>query len=162
VDSAFFDNISVLFHPDRIRRRCYILTDKDVDFTSTKEHQRAEKLGLTRYNNLIVLKGKNSFIHPFFVYNTFEIQLPHHPLRILKEILKEKLIYDRDSKISEVSNSLDSTNAEDRYTAIMKCVNYVSKGWFAVLLVDFCDKNSRTLSYPYYIESAFKEMRAEK
>ena len=77
-------------------------------------------------------------------------------------MLKEKLIYVQDSKIAEVSNSLDSTNAEDRYTAIMKCVNYVGKGWFAILLVDFCDKNNRTLSYPDYIENAFKEMRAEK
>ena len=162
VDSAFFGNISVLFHPDRIRRICYILTDKDVDFTSTKEHQRAEKLGLTRYNSLTTLKGTNSLIHPFFAENTFEIQLMDKNISTLKEMLKEKLIYVQDSKITEVSSNLDSSNPEDRYTAIMKCVKNIGKGWFAILLVDFCDKNNRTLSLPDYIKDAFKEMRAEK
>jgi len=160
VDSAFFDKIAILFHEDRIRRNCYILTDKDTDFTKDKKRSRAERLGKTRHENLT--KIKNNLIYPFFAENTFEIQLMDKNIDTLKKILNEKLIYTEDSKISEITNSLDSTDDEDRYKAIMKCVNYVGKGWFAILLVDYCEKNSVKLSLPEYIENAFKEMRAEK
>jgi len=158
VDSAFFDSLAILFHPMRINRKCCILTDKDTDFTTNKERSKAENLGLARYNKLNELQKENSLIAPYFAENTFEIQLLDKNIDTLVNILNEKLIYVDEATIEKRKNELKSANNETRYTSILRCVEYIGKGWFAILFVDYCRNNSIDVSLPEYIKKAFEEL----
>ena len=157
-DSAFFGNIAMLFHAERINRRCFILTDKDTDFTKGKENSRAEQLGLSRFNSLEELKKGNELISPFFAENTFEIQLLDKNIDVLISIVNDKLIYTQESKVEEVVNNLVSKDMETRYDSILRCVEYIGKGWFAILFVDYCRKKELEVKLPKYIKQAFEEM----
>lgn len=158
VDSAFFDHIAVLFHPLRIKRMCCILTDKDSDFTANKENSESEKRGLSRYNKLTELRNGNNLIFPCFAENTFEIQLLDMNVDALIIMLDKNLIYVDKPTIEKRKGELKSATSEVRYKSILKCVNHLGKGWFAILFVDFCRENNVCVSLPKYIELAFEEL----
>jgi putative ATP-dependent endonuclease of OLD family len=158
VDSTFFLPISQLFHEERINRKCYIITDRDKDYTSSKENADSDKIGITRMKDLLLQQNNNSCIIPSFALNTFEIQFYKKNIDILKRMLDTKLIYKQEARIVEIKGNLDSDNNEDVCKAIMKCVMHVKKGWMALTLIDYCETNAIIPQIPHYIGKVFKKV----
>ena len=84
MDSAFFEHISNLFHPERIRKHCAIITDLDTsivplpdDEVNDSKYQRScrnsQNSGLIRKGKLDEHTKDNDFISAFYANHTFEV-----------------------------------------------------------------------------------------
>ena len=85
VDGTVFSHISKLFHEDRIRNYCAILTDLDAPFLEEKTEYADEdyikglinagESGALRQNDLLDACKDNEFLSSFFAQNTIETEL---------------------------------------------------------------------------------------
>jgi len=157
MSSAFFDHVSSLFSDNRLQRPCAILTDGDAPFvdlpidpsTDDKEqaHARhAQQSGIQRRQALEVSTNGNPWVEPFFAECTFEVDFIHaanaaEVIRTLDEIYIDA---------AAVARSRDALNsAEDGIAAteILRLAARQGKGWFAVLLAEQLDFETRIPSY---------------
>ena len=69
-------------------------------------------------------------------------------------------IYIQESKINEIKIKLDSLSTYEKCETIMKCVEHCKKGWMALKLIDYCNKESIIPEIPEYIENCFKEVKS--
>ncbi|OWK18964.1 hypothetical protein AJ88_46735 [Mesorhizobium amorphae CCBAU 01583] len=87
IRSTGFENVAVLFHDQRIRKRCSIVTDLDAAFidtdpnpadapplaTAKKRALGSQKAGISRRAALGEFAKDNPWVQPFFASHTFEV-----------------------------------------------------------------------------------------
>jgi putative ATP-dependent endonuclease of OLD family len=158
MDSTFFDPIAKMFHEQRIKRNCFIITDRDKDYTQVGSRNKAEKNGKEREDKLVAVEKDNPYIKVFFAENTFEIQLLLANISVLKGMVENKFVYVRAKEINEVLENLKSDQSSVLAETIMRCVEFVKKGWFALALIDYCNKNGLEMELPQYINDVFEKV----
>jgi putative ATP-dependent endonuclease of the OLD family len=161
IGSTGFENIGKLFHEDRIRKKCAILTDLDKSIqplptdptrdTDLQKHCRASaKSGEERKARLMRFRRDNPFIGIFFAVHTFEVDLllngnSYEFTNCLERIFaKNETI--QTSKLKLESDSVEIAGAE-----ILRIANVYGKGWLALLAADQIVYNT---FFPEYILSA--------
>lgn len=154
IDGCFFDNISLLFHKDRLKRKCSILTDEDRKINNEERNQKEQNLRIEKLQNL---HQNNEYVNVFTNMYTFEIELYSKNIELFIEYLKENDIYRRDFEkmISELRG-----NKEIIYNRILKVAKQVGKGWLALNFIEWLSQKEKDIIkkfvIPDYIIDALK------
>lgn len=143
MDSAFFEHISNLFHPDRIRKHCAIITDLDAsieplpddeadDDIYQKSCRNSQKSGVARKGKLDEHAKDNDYIRAFYANYTFEVDFVGADNLIeLKEVLRS--IYQRQASIHKSIGLLDNCEVRIYGKEILRLADKVGKGWLSLL-----------------------------
>lgn len=157
IGSTGFENVARVFHSDRIKKNCAILTDLDssivtlpanpVDDNEYQKHCRAsQKSGEERKTRLTDFCKGNAYLAPFYSKNTFEVDL------LLNGNSKEYVncldkIYSRAADILVVKAKLENISSEISGVEILRIADKVGKGWLALLVADQFNYNSHIPKY---------------
>lgn len=157
MDNCFFEKISKLFHSDRLRKKCSIITDLDKDFDGSQSDK--EKLSKNRVENLNMLHTDNKFVRVYTNDYTFEIELYSNNLELLKKYVKDRKIYTKN--IEDILKELDeSTNDIIKYRRILLIANKIGKGWLSLDFIEWLKEQDKNLIdkivIPNYIIEALK------
>jgi putative ATP-dependent endonuclease of OLD family len=147
IRSTGFENVAQLFHDDRIRRKCSIITDLDdaicntsiVDGDTEKEikyKQRVEKSkksGLERKTKLDKFVKGNNWLDVFYAKHTFEVDFVLNDnawevVRIIKQVYK-----DEDTQ-KLAKKELESKDAAIFGRRVLTMAKQEGKGWFSIML----------------------------
>lgn len=157
MDSAFFECISKLFHKDRIRRNCSIITDLDKsivplpknpddDNDEQKSCRASQDSGRDRKNKLDIHVFDNQYVSVFYAENTFEVDFirADNSIEVVKALPK---IYTKDTNITRSTSKLKSNDLETYGREILRLANKEGKGWFALLLSEAVSSNTYIPKY---------------
>lgn len=151
--STEFRNIANIFHPERIKKRCAIITDEDKSITGVPDY--AEKLGRLRRLKLNKYKRSNPFISVHFAEYTFEVELIRSGNSPYFKPIIEKSYIGTHHKTIKAKNehlaNIDSHNVNEYGHAALQIAKREQKGWFAIQL---CDKIDYKFIIPEYILKA--------
>lgn len=156
IGSTGFENVARIFHPDRIKKNCAILTDLDKsivklpadsnDDDDYQKHCRAsEKTGGERKIRLTDFCVGNEFLKPFYSENTFEVDflMNSNSHKFVNCIDK---IYKKPAYIKKVKDKLKDNSVEIAGVEVLRIAKKYGKGWLALLV-------SEQLLYNTYIPS---------
>jgi len=157
MDSAFFEHVAIVFHDDRIRRRCAIVTDHDQPFfelpaspdddNDEEKHARAAaKSGANRYAALNDLSAKSSWISAFFADHTFEVDFleASNAFEICKVV---EDIYSQAAAKQKASKAIENDELAVSGREVLRLAGKLGKGWFALLLAEKLKVNTYIPSY---------------
>jgi len=155
IRSTGFENVALLFHDDRIRKRCAIITDLDAAFIDTtavdddsaalkkakKKAIGSQTKGLARKEALNDFVGLGQWIETFFTRHTFEIGFisAGNAEKVVK-IVED--VYEKPTTKANAKNDLRSDDISRYGTRVLTMAKNQGKGWFAVLLGDAIDSDT--------------------
>ncbi len=151
--STGFKNIANIFHENRIRKKCSIVTDEDKSITGVENE--AQRKGANRKLELIDYSNSNSYISPFFGEHTFEVELIKcGNSSYFKPIITRSYegMHHRtvEARTNHLTN-IESSNVSEYGDAALKIAEREGKGWFALQL---CDQIDYKFIIPDYILKA--------
>ena len=148
VRSTGFENLALLFHNQRIKKRCAIITDLDRSITG--KVTKAHKLGLSRKEKLRGLKKRSKWIGSFFAEHTFEIEfIKAGNVDAILSTIKDVYVYNATIKISE--EDIKSDDIKKYGKRILTMAENKGKGWYAILLSKYI---TPSICIPKYILDA--------
>ena len=166
IRSTGFENVAVLFHDERVRKRCSIITDLDAAFIHTdpdandeenvakakKKALNSQARGLARRGTLVEFSKDNPWIEPFFANHTFEVDFvgAGNSLKIVS-VLNE--VYKDAATIAAAKAELESQNVAEFGSRVLTIADREGKGWFAILLGRVVDH--RTIIPNYILKAIF-------
>lgn len=131
IRSTGFKNVAQIFHEDRIKRRCSIITD--LDKAIEEKDKGAEKKGSERKKKLYIFSKDNEWIKIYCAEYTFEVDfVAERNEHEVKQLISE--IYTDTKTINKAKNDIDSEEAIDYGKRVLTMANNVGKGWFAIML----------------------------
>lgn len=155
VRSTGFENLAQLFHNQRIKKKCAIITDLDASITGQKTE--ASKRGKTRKEKLDALKKRNKWIGAFYAAHTFEIDFLEADNReIVLSTIKD--VYVNKDTILKSENDIKSTDIKKYGKRILTMADHVGKGWYAILLSNYI---TPVTYIPHYILDAILFVKSE-
>ncbi|WP_447832477.1 ATP-dependent nuclease [Aeromonas salmonicida] len=164
IGSTGFSNVSVLFHEDRIRRRCSIITDLDAAFMDPAPQLgddpdtvkfrakllRSQISGAARKVELDAQTNGNTWLQPFYANNTFEVDfVACGNARLVIASVND--VYTQPAKRAQSIVELNSINPAQFGRRVLTMANYEGKGWFAILLGKQIDY--KTVIPPYILQA---------
>lgn len=144
MDAAFFEHVALIFHNDRLRRRCSIVTDLDAsleilpedpadDDSRLRHYREAERAGEQRRGGLGTFSQDNPWLQAFYATHTFEVDfLASNNAREVSAIADA--IYSRNADRARVREALGSEDVVIAGEEVLRLAEKVGKGWFAILL----------------------------
>lgn len=155
IRSTGFKNVAVLFHNDRIRKRCSIVTDLDAAFINTnpdpgdtnliaeskKKAVGAQSSGQLRKAALEVFCSGNPWIKTFFADHTFEVDFVNAGNDAKVVAILDK-VYKDIPTITKSKAELESNNVVEYGSRVLTMANNSGKGWFAILLGKVIDHHT--------------------
>jgi len=162
IGSTGFENIAVLFHDERVRKKCAIITDLDssilplpTDENNDTNEQRgcrnSQKSGIERKNKLDAFCKGNNWLEIFYAQYTFEVDFlkannSHEVISLVKNQYKQQ------QRIEDISKKLENKDIAISGKEILRLADEkFGKGWFAIMLSEHIDH----LTYiPDYIINA--------
>lgn len=161
IGSTGFHNIATLFHDDRVKKNCAIITDLDtsilelpaIDKDDTAEQRacrNSEKSGAERKINLDEFCEDNNWVAPFYGKYTFEVEFiaANNSYEVKKLINKE---YKREADKKTINDRLDSENVQVFGKEILRLAEKFGKGWFALMIEEYI--NHLTFIPNYILEA---------
>jgi putative ATP-dependent endonuclease of OLD family len=158
--------VAVLFHRDRIRKRCAIITDLDAAFIDTTANSqdtravasakaaaaRAQASGIQRKAALSTFCKDNPWLRPFFAPHTFEVDFvtagnSSRLIAVLGKVYKDVAI------IAAAKAELESNDIAVYGRRALTMANYEGKGWFAILVGKMIDHHA--LIPDYILDTVF-------
>jgi len=144
MDSAFFEHISNLFHPDRIRKNCAIITDLDASITKLSDDKKtdneylrscrnSQESGLIRKVKLDEHTKNNPCIEVFYADHTFEVDFLIAD-NFVEAIDVLKSIYNKNAYIDKSKTLLKDQSVDVYGKEILRLADKVGKGWLALLI----------------------------
>lgn len=156
-----FKNIASIFHPERLQKRCAIITDSDKYLEYSKySTEKAAEQGERRKKDLESMFKNNAYVHASFARYTFEVDFALLAGDINKrqiiELAKNYKYVTR--KYEKFEAKINDKKIDVRAEAVLDLVekndvviNKKGKGWFAMLL---CDVVTKETNIPWYILEA--------
>ncbi|MEE8105917.1 MAG: AAA family ATPase [Planctomycetota bacterium] len=162
MSSAFFDHVAVLFHPDRVRRNCSVLTDLDtslLDLPADKEDdtpkqessRRSQKIGASRQARLTALSDDNEHLAAFFAHHTFEVEFFRDNQDAVRGLIPVAFASQARRQTSE--ERLASDQASVYGAEVLSLATAIGKGWAALLLSELIGPDA---TIPEYIVRALE------
>ncbi len=131
IRSTGFENVAQIFHEDRIKRKCSIITD--LDKAIEEKNKGAEEKGAARKEKLDEFSKNNEWIKPFYAEYTFEVDfVAKANKREVKQLVSE--IYTDPKTIKKSNEDMDSEEVIYYGKRVLTMANNVGKGWFAIML----------------------------
>jgi putative ATP-dependent endonuclease of OLD family len=150
----------MLFHDDRIRKKCSIITDLDETFFDTtevatdsdelksakKKARGSKEAGIARKAKLDAFCTGNQWIKTFYAPHTFEVDLiaSGNSKKFIK-ILNQ--VYTDAKTIATSTTDLESTDIAVFGKRALRMANHLGKGWFAIILGNAINSNTRIPDY---------------
>ena len=162
IGSTGFRNLAVLFHDDRIKKPCAIITDLDksmialpadpeTDNADQKSARNAQANGLQRKSRLETLASDNNHIEVFFAKYTFEVHfLKASNLYEVTGVIDEKF---KLSTATKVKSKIESSDISVSGPEIIRIANQFGKGWFALMIAE---KVTHKTFFPSYIRKGLR------
>jgi len=157
IGSTGFKNIARLFHEDRVRKRCAILTDLDESVITLPENMKddnkiqrncrnSEVKGQHRQKALNAFVKDNPYLSAHYATNTFEVQLlksgnTHEVQQLVLKHTKDALVAE------EINKKLANSDLNISGFEILRLAHKYKKGWFAIMLGDHINHLSYLPSY---------------
>ncbi|MFM1705522.1 ATP-dependent nuclease [Aeromonas salmonicida] len=170
MDGTVFKHISDLFHEDRIRSYCSILTDLDSAFIThendsfadaeyIKSQLNAQQSGVDRKRALDEYTDNNIYVSAFYAQNTFETELIHDPenIELFKSVIESS--YKRKADREAMLTNINSHDIPTKYHYALKFAKKIGKGWLAAEMVDHITIDN---IIPEYILKAIKFSLSER
>lgn len=164
IRSTGFENVARLFHVDRIRKRCSIVTDRDAMFfptapvltdgetetTAKRDAIASAADGVRREARLSAFCAGNPYVGLFLAPHTFEVDFlaagnSWYFVRTLPEI------YEQAAAIARVTALLENPDLAVSGRAALGVAKKEGKGWFAILLAKHIQAH---VSLPGYLVDA--------
>ncbi|MBT9492985.1 MAG: AAA family ATPase [Paucibacter sp.] len=160
IGSTGFSNVSVLFHEDRISRRCSIITDLDAAFmnpyplpgddaetlTFKGKLLRAQESGQARRVALNAEVVGNPWVRPFFAAHTFEVDFVAAG-NVEKVVASVNAVYSQAATQLLSTTQLRSGDPAQYGRRVLTMANHEGKGWFAIRLGKLVDHRTVIPSY---------------
>ncbi len=164
IGSTGFSNIATLFHDDRVRRKCSIITDNDISFfnlpanasDSDKEYSKrckaSEKSGIERKEKLDEFCKDNDWIKPFYAKHTFEVDFlisdnSHEIGKVVDEV------FDRESDQKRIKSLIENEDVSVSGKEVLRLAEKFGKGWFAIMISEKID--NITIIPDYILDALF-------
>jgi putative ATP-dependent endonuclease of OLD family len=147
IRSTGFENVAQLFHNDRIRSKCAILTDLDQAICKThidagdsvkitrykKSVEASQEKGRLRKIKLDNFQKNNSWLNTFYATYTFEVDFikagnSWEVVQTLKNVYSDKTTLDL------AKAELESKDVSIYGKRVLTMAKQEGKGWFAILL----------------------------
>lgn len=164
MDGTVFKHISDLFHEDRIRNYCSILTDLDKAFITHQNDSfanaeyinsqlSAQKSGANRKTALDDYTISNTYVSAFYAENTFETELVSYSenVDLFKSVIEST--YKKEADREKVIANITSNDIPTKYHQALKFAKKIGKGWLAAEMVDHITIDN---IIPEYILKAIK------
>ncbi|SBT17702.1 DNA replication and repair protein RecF [Marinomonas gallaica] len=164
IRSTGFENIALLFHDDRISKKCSIITDLDSPFFDTniiatdteaeKNYKqsaiRSSHSGATRKVKFDAFCNNNAWIKPCYATHTFEVDLL---LSKNNQMFVSAIndVYSDAATINTAKQELLSDDISISGKRSLTMANSSGKGWFAITLGQYVTHN---INIPDYIWDA--------
>ncbi|WP_159477979.1 ATP-dependent endonuclease [Dyadobacter sp. 3J3] len=146
IGSTGFKNVARLFHEDRIRKYCAIITDRDssvislpedsdLDTKYQKSCRASQKSGDERMVALEKLCDDSWFLEAFYADYTFEVDLLlcDNSLEFTNCLNR---IYKNPSNVSKSKEKLENKTPEVAGVEVLRLANKYGKGWLALLVAE--------------------------
>lgn len=146
IGSTGFENIALLFHNDRLRKKCAIITDldssilklpvkKEDDSDEEKDCRNSQISGLQRKEKLDSFCNSNDWLKPFYGNYTFEIDflISNNSFEVKETVTKK---YKRDGDTIKIHAKLDNKDVSVSGKEVLRLANAFGKGWFALMLAE--------------------------
>jgi predicted ATP-dependent endonuclease of OLD family len=147
IRSTGFENVAQLFHEDRIRRKCSIITDlddaicnttiiaEDSDTAKKYKHrvEKSKKSGLERKVRLDDFVKGNDWLKVFYANYTFEVDFVHNNNCWEVQQIVDKIYVD-DKIIKLATEELGSDDVAVFGKRVLTMAKQEGKGWFAIML----------------------------
>lgn len=166
IRSTGFQNVAVLFHDERIRKKCSILTDLDTSIIDTSPNAAdpepesrykeyclsSQTKGLARKVALDAFTMGNLWLWPFFATHTFEVDfLQAGNVQVIVRVLDK--VYKDKTTIAQSRAELESAVPSAAERRVLTMAAHSGKGWFAILLGKVVDHR---VIIPSYIVDAIR------
>ena len=149
IGSTGFENVAQLFHNDRVKRNCSILTDNDLSIVELPDHsigdnefekkcRQSEISGKARKVKLDAYCAENEYIKPFYAKHTFEVDFlkANNKLEINETVKKA---YKQQADIERITKLIDDEKIAISGKEILRLAEKFGKGWFAIMLSENID-----------------------
>ncbi|SEL91912.1 ATP-dependent nuclease [Parapedobacter koreensis] len=161
IGSTGFQNIATLFHNDRVRKNCAIITDLDTsilelpkdevsDNVEERAYRNSQKSGALRKNLLDNFCKDNNWVSPFYGKYTFEVEFVKagNSFEVTQLVNKQ---YNREADKNRINGLLENNEVNVYGKEVLRLANSFGKGWFALMLEEHIDH----LTYipPYILEA---------
>lgn len=136
VGSVAFENVACIFHEQRLKRYCAIITDLDqVIAGAEKCSVEAAKRGKSRQEKLDRLFGYNEFVDMFYAPHTLEVDFANEEKNrnFIEKVID--LHYTDQATIDKHKANL-SGESSSRYDSILTLAKSMGKGWYATVLAN--------------------------
>ncbi|WP_352449778.1 MULTISPECIES: AAA family ATPase [unclassified Mesorhizobium] len=166
IRSTGFENVAVLFHDQRIRKRCSIVTDLDAAFidtnpnpddapalaTAKKRALGSQKAGIARKAGLGEFTKDNPWVKPFFASHTFEVDFVAagngaKVVSVVNEVYKDP------ATITLAKAELESNDIAAFGSRVLTMAGNAGKGWFAIRVGRVIDHH--TIIPDYLLKALF-------
>lgn len=148
IGSVGFKNIYKLFNPQRITKKCAIISDLDkpIDGScSCNAYQR----GLDRQGEIMAENLVNEYVKGFFGEYTLEVNLVPNNIDYIDKLILNT--YTSPKTITDSRNDIRNKDVSVYGNRMLSIANHNGKGWNAVLLSEIIDEK---FNIPDYILSA--------
>lgn len=146
IGSTGFENVARIFHPDRVRKNCSILTDGDksiIALPGDSEHDNeyqahcraSEEKGRERKLRLTNFCKGNKYIKPIYSMNTFEVDLLMNANSYEFVNCLDK-IYKNAATIKKSKEKLENGTVEVAGVEVLRIADKYGKGWLALLVAE--------------------------
>lgn len=169
VDGTVFKHLANLFHKDRLKRRCAILTDLDSAYVTEADDIFDSKFveslvdadidGAQRKAKLDDDIEHNEFVSAFYADNTFETELIKYKQNSQLFIKVMEGSYSKQSELSKNINDIKSDDERIRFRRALKFAKRIGKGWLATNMVEYLEVDN---SIPDYILEAVKYVLSDR
>lgn len=163
IRSTGFENVASLFHDERIRKRCAIITDLDAPIeeidpddedksraTKREKMARSAESGDERKVRLDAFAKGNQWVDVFYAPHTFEVDFVASGNDALVRGLVGET-WDTERRRDSAKSALSSGDVAQFGNIVLRMAKIYGKGWFAVLLASTVTPH---ISIPRYVLKA--------
>lgn len=161
IGSTGFENVASVFHDDRIKRKCAIITDLDTSIIDLPEDEKndnkeqkscraSQKSGEQRKLRLDEFINNNDWLDVFYADYTFEVDfINSNNSHEVKQLVSKE--FSRDVDIKRIQGLLNDKSVGITGKEILRLAEKYGKGWFAIKLSEYI---THLTSIPTYILKA--------
>jgi Predicted ATP-dependent endonuclease of the OLD family len=150
IRSTGFKNVAQLFHEDRIRRKCSIITDLDDAICDTtiidgdsdnvkkykQQVENSKKSGQERKIKLDEFAKDNEWLEVFYANYTFEVDFilndnAHEVVQTINQV------YNKEITRKLAKRELESSDTALFGKRVLTMAKHEGKGWFAIILAKY-------------------------
>lgn len=149
IGSTGFENIGILFHDNRVKKKCAIITDLDSSILPLPENEEddtdeergcrnSQASGILRKTNLTKFCNGNTWLESFYGKHTLEVDFVRAGNEYeMKETIAKA--YTRKADINKSQALFDSDDVAVYGKEALRLANAFGKGWFAIMLAENVD-----------------------